>query len=358
MPKLKDIRNLLLLSHGDNLIDDEEFLMLYDINKSKNLDLPYQNYEKFELENLNEDECRSEFRFMKRDIFDLCDIFRIPEEIKCYNGVKADKEEALCIFLKRFAYPCRYQDIMFRFGRPVPQICMISNYMMNLIYTNWGHLLSDMQQNWLSRNNLEEFSNKIHAKGAPLQNCWAFVDGTTRPLCRPGQNQRILYNGHKRYHCIKFQSVAAPNGLIANLYGPVEGKRHDSGMLAESGLLNELQQHAFDTNGNPLCIYGDPAYPLRIHLQTGFKGANITPDQELWNTKMSAVRTSVEWIFGDIINYFKFLDFKKNLKIGLSPVSKMYIVCALLHNARCCLYGNITSKYFDLDPPTIREYFA
>ena len=49
---------------------------------------------------------------------------------------------------------------------------------------------------------------------------------------------------------------------------------------------------------------------------------------------MSSVSQAVEWIFGDIVNFFKFLDFKKNLKIGLSPVGKMYIVSALLHNAR------------------------
>ena len=54
--------------------------------------------------------------------------------------------------------------------------------------------------------------------------------------------------------------------LIANLFGPVEGKRHDSGMLADSGLLNQFQQHSFDTGGRPLCIYADPAYPLRVHL--------------------------------------------------------------------------------------------
>ena len=147
MPKLRDVRNQLLLAHFDNLIDDEELLMLYDINKSNNLDLPYQNYGKFDLDQLNEDECKSEFRFNKHDIYDLGDIFHLPQEIKCYNGVVVDKEESLCIFLKRFAYPCRYQDIMFRFGRPVPQICMISNHIMNLIFTNWNHLLSTMQQN-------------------------------------------------------------------------------------------------------------------------------------------------------------------------------------------------------------------
>ena len=158
-------------------------------------------------------------------------------------------------------------------------------------------------------------------------------------------------------HALKFQSVVAPNGLIANLFGPVEGKRHDSGMLADSGLLNALSQYSFTRNGDPLCLYGDPAYPLRVHLQSGFKGANLTQLQRDWNKSMSEVRVAVEWIFGDIVNYFKFLDFKKNLKVGLSPVAKMYIVCALLHNARNCLYGSITSTYFQLQPPIIEEYF-
>ena len=38
----------------------------------------------------------------------------------------------------------------------------------------------------------------------------------------------------------------------------------DSGMLADSNLLNSLRQHSIDSNGNPLCIYGDPAYLLRV----------------------------------------------------------------------------------------------
>ena len=72
---------------------------------------------------------------------------------------------------------------------------------------------------------------------------------------------------------------------------------------------------------------------------------------------LSEVRVSVEWLFGDIINSFKFLDYKKNLKIGLSSVGKMYIVCALLRNAITCLYGNQTSEFFDLQPLTLEEYF-
>ena len=66
----------------------------------------------------------------------------------------------------------------------------------------------------------------------------------------------------------------------------------------------------------------------------------------------------MELLFGDIVNYFKFVDFKKKLKIGLSNVGKIYIVCALLQNALTCLNGNLTSEYFDCHPPSLEGYFA
>ena len=54
----------------------------------------------------------------------------------------------------------------------------------------------------------------------------------------------------------------------------------------------------------------------------------------------------VEWLFGVVINSFKFMDFKKNLKIGLSNAGEMYVLCALLRNANTCLYGNQTCDFF------------
>ena len=112
---------------------------------------------------------------------------------------------------------------------------------------------------------------------------------------------------------------------------------HDARMLAVSDLYDDLENFAFCPAGREMCLYGDPAYPLRIHLQAPFRVGVLTRQMEIFNEKMSAVRASVEWLFADIINYFKFLDFKKNLRIGLSQVGKMYIVCAILRNALTCL---------------------
>ena len=125
-------------------------------------------------------------------------------------------------------------------------------------------------------------------------------------------------------------------------------------MLADSGILNDVGNFAFSPAGQPMCVYGDPAYSLWIHLQAPYSQGRLTQQMEDYNKR---VRVSVEWFFGDIINSFKFLDYKKNLKIGLSSVGKMYIACALLRNAVTCLYGNQTSEFFDLEPPTLEEYF-
>lgn len=129
-------------------------------------------------------------------------------------------------------------------------------------------------------------------------------------------------------------------------------------MLTDSGLLNDLQRLAYSPGGHPMCVYGDLAYPLRVNLQAPFRNAVMTPLMEAFNHSMSTVRESVEWLFNDIINYFKFMDFRKNLKIGLSSIGKMYVVCAILRNALTCLYGNQTSSFFQLEPPSLEEYFS
>ena len=141
---------------------------------------------------------------------------------------------------------------------------MITNLVADEIYVRFGHLLRDLDQSWLSCPNLQIFANAVHDKGAALDNCWGFIDGTVGPICRPQRNQRLVYNGHKRVHAIKFQSVVAPNGLIANLYGPVEGRRHDSALLATSGLLPQLESTPLHQMVR-LC-----AYMVILPTHTGF----------------------------------------------------------------------------------------
>lgn len=176
-------------------------------------------------------------------------------------------------------------------------------------------------------------------------------------MCRPTYDQRASFNGHKRVHAIKFQSVVFPDGIIASMNGPYEGRRHDSYLLAESPVMQQLAALPNMANGNKYCLYGDPAYPMMPQLLTPFRG-NITPQQEQFNKEMSKVRESVEYGFGKIQTYFAFVDFKKNLKLHLMPIGKIYLVAALLTNCHTCLYRSSINGLLNSDPPTLEEYLS
>ena len=109
------------------------------------------------------------------------------------------------------------------------------------------------------------------------------------------------------------------------MFGPIEGRRHDAFMLSVSGLPNKLRP-LNQPNGEPYVLYGDPAYGVSRNILSPFRGVNLSPQEHEFNQRMSAVRVGVEWGFGKILQYFSYLDFKKNQKVLLQPVGKYYLV--------------------------------
>ena len=82
-------------------------------------------------------------------------------------------------------------------------------------------------------------------------------------------------------------------------------------MFTDSKHLDQLHLFANSPWGDSFYLYGDPANPLRIHLQAPFRARALTPLMMDFSKSMSTVRESVEWLFNDIATYFKFIDFKK-----------------------------------------------
>ena len=89
----------------------------------------------------------------------------------------------------------------------------------------------------------------------------------------------------------------------------------------------------------------DPAYHLGIHLQGPFRGNNLTTQMELYNKSMSEVKVAVELLFGNITNYSKFIDFKRQMTVNLSAVGKCILyapcwkmlkpVCIVMRSPKC-----------------------
>ena len=78
LPVLTCLR-LILISHSQGLITDEELLLLLGENTSRNPDFTYDAYDCFDLENMEEAECKSEIRVEKPDIPLLAEALGLPD---------------------------------------------------------------------------------------------------------------------------------------------------------------------------------------------------------------------------------------------------------------------------------------
>ena len=165
--------------------------------------------------------------------------------------------------------------------------------------------------------------------------------------------QRACYSGHKRHHGLKFQSVVLPDGMVAQMFGPVEGRRHDVFLLNKSRLdqrMALLPPTAY--------VYGDQAYPVRPWLLSPFKGPNKPIRQRAWNRNMRTVRISVEHGFKIITTLWSHLKYVPAQKVFGTAVAKQYLACTAFTNIHNYLYPNQVSQHFGLEPPTLEGYFA
>ena len=140
-----------------------------------------------------------------------------------------DGLEGLCLLLRWTSYPCRYSDIIPRFPRPVSVLSLITNEVLDYIYDTHSHLVTDWNRDVMTPAALQTWRQSSYFRRRQSQgkvqhwttSCFGFIDETVRPISRPGTGQRVVYNGHKMIHGLKFQSVTLPNGLTGNIFGPV-----------------------------------------------------------------------------------------------------------------------------------------
>ena len=69
MANMLERRNVVVEAFGDGLLNDEEFVLLYDLSSSRNLNIPYWQYRNFDLNNMQDDECISDSRRMIYTVF-------------------------------------------------------------------------------------------------------------------------------------------------------------------------------------------------------------------------------------------------------------------------------------------------
>lgn len=323
---------------------------------------------RLKIQDFNESECLTFFRFRKDDLQRTADLLwpRLEPylegditEILCENRYRAPYETCFLICLARLSYPRRLRPEMeVIFGMRKSHISACFKTFSEALFEVASQYLLNVNI-WAPR--MPMYATKIGKKTGNLINIiWGFLDGTIRRIRRPVRCQSQAYTRYKRCHALKFQSVVTPDGFIAHLTGPFMGRDHDSRMLAESLLLPALQQlMPADGTGGPIyCMYSDLAYPTSAWLMKGFVNAAEGSPEKAFNTAMSKVRIVVEWGFKNIVQQWQFLDFQQTMMILKMPIGQYYVNAAFLTNLRNCLYGGQIGNHFKCEPLSLEQYLG
>ncbi|OQR85706.1 hypothetical protein ACHHYP_11512 [Achlya hypogyna] len=214
----------------------------------------------------------------------------LPSNVITPVGDNISSLEALVLLCRRFTEPSKIFTVANEFGRSTAAVsCIVLNVTRQLYagYVDLLYINADM-----IRARIVMYCSAVKKKGAPLANCWGFIDGTKQYIARPSPRP-----GNRTHENLQRSGVTTPDSIIVNAYGPVEGRRHDSTVLSNSKVLDLFST---DTSGiyNGRVLYGDPAYGCNQFLLCPFPLASAGSRQQRFNSRMSKVREAVEWSFG------------------------------------------------------------
>ena len=321
--------------------------------------IPYSPH-MWSIQDRSDDWCLEFLRFSKQQICELAVLLQIPDHFD--NRYQAPPTTALAVVCFRLSWPLRLKDCISEFGHERGWLSCVFNGVCTHLYTLFKEKL-EWDTEFLTPSRLDYYCLKTYERGEPSGLVWGFIDGTHQSICRPRPetaDQEIFFSGHKHDHTMQFLAVVVPDGLIACIYGPYEGRAGDWGMLKESGLQQKIIDHARDTDGDRVYVYMDKAFYLEEGVIGAYRmrrGQELSAEEGTFNSFIAKQRMCVEWGFGKITQYFEFNNLRKNFKIGLSPAGSYYFTSALLTNCHTCYNGTKTSSSFECHPPSIYNYF-
>jgi hypothetical protein len=134
--------------------------------------------------------------------------------------------------------------------------------------------------------------------------------------------QRSMYSGFLKLHGLAVLTVVFPNGIIAYLYGPVLAWENDIALLNMSWLdnhLTALQPEIAEKKAHGENIlffaFGGRIFPYLMCI-THAHEAPLEGELPHWlvaeNLDMNSLRTSVKWLYRDIIVLIHIVQNKHN----------------------------------------------
>ena len=106
-------------------------------------------------------------------------------------------------------------------------------------------------------------------------------------------------------------------------------------------VLGRLMALTEDEEAVPICLLGDPAYPLLPFLMKEFPGGGKTEQEQHFGYRLSAAGIAIECSFGRLKARFGCL--KREMDVHTSTLIYGIYACFVLHN-----YSEIKMKKFGI----------
>lgn len=278
---------------------------------------------------------------MRRDTFlYICNKLRPHLERSVTNyRVPISVEKRVAIGIWRLATGSEYRLIQHMFGVGLSTACEITNEFSAAIVA----CLKEKYIRQPTGNDLRDIINGFRDKWGFPQAAGA-IDGTHIPIKAPETIRNDYYN-RKGWYSVLLQAIVDHRGRIWNVNVGWPGKVHDARVLSnsviyrsgENGTLFPDWTERFNGVDVPLCLLGDPAYPLLNWLMKPYsEGPTVTQAERQFNYRLSRARMTVECAFGRLKGRWRCLLKRNDTHLTLLPT--MITACCVLHNI-CEVHG-------------------
>src|SRR5258708_16695851 len=157
--------------------------------------IEYQAFN-FSLNSMSDTNCIAYFRFTRSQIAELLAHFCLGEVSYRLRNTPSP-ELAVCIVLYRLSHPNRYKDNFWILGRSMAYQSAVFTDVIEHLTLRYRRLM-DWDDSRLTQPFLTSLARTVEEySGGRVRGVFGWVDGTQRPVCRPGEHQQDLYSGYQ-----------------------------------------------------------------------------------------------------------------------------------------------------------------
>ena len=185
-------------------------------------------------------------------------------------------------------------------------------------------------------------------------NCGGAIDGKHVRIVPPPNSGTFYYN-YKGFFSIVMLAIVNANYEFIFLDIGKNGRNSDGGVIDQTEFARRLKNGTLNlpsreqtVEGMSFVFIADEAFALGEHLMKPYPQRNLTPDQRIYNYRLSRARRVVENAFGIMANRFRI--FLTSINLALYKVDNVVLCCCILHNFLRRNAQNYVLQQLDTDP--------